>query len=137
MSDYRSRLTTFVERRDKGLDTHRDDIGTLTERKNRILLKAARLSGSEYSSKAYARNYLYRREILMTLLEDGAISIEEFDKRLDSLNIQHHMDDQERLSKQFLNNFNSACRRIDSKKRLMDRLKDTLVKRALERLTTE
>jgi len=137
MSDFRSRLTTYFTRSRNGLDTHRDDIGTLAERKNRILLKAARYNGTEYSTKGYAINYLYKREILMTLLEDGSISLPEFAERSESLTIQNNVEDQRQLSKQFLNNFNSGVRRIDSRLNLKKRLRDTLLKRVETRLNNE
>ena len=137
MTDFKSRYSTYFERLRCGLDTHRDDIGTLQERKNKILIKAGKRGGTEYSSKEYARTFLIKREILMTLLEDGVITITDYNSRFKALIAQHQLDDQQQLSRAFNNNVQSATNPFKSKRRLIERLNKIRIKRLEERLENE
>ena len=73
MTDLYNRKATYVERHNAGLETHRDDIGTLVGRVNRYKLdfKGAGTAQSVELSK--------KLDIYMTLLEDGRISYEQFE----------------------------------------------------------
>ena len=71
MTDLYNRKATYVERHNAGLETHRDDIGTLADRVNRYKLDFKGAGGSVQLSK--------KIDILMTLLEDGRISYEHFE----------------------------------------------------------
>ena len=137
MSDFKSRYSTYAERSRRGLDTHRSDIGTLQERKNKILIKAGNRGGTEYSSKEYARTFLIKREILLTLLEDGVITLIDFHSRFKAIIAQHKLDDLQQLSRQFNNNVQSATNHFRAKRILIDRLNKIRIKRLEERLENE
>ena len=137
MSDFKSRYFTYFERMRCGLDTHRDDIGTLQERKNKILIRAGRRGGAEYSSKEYARTFLIKQEILMTLVEDGGITHTDFHSRFRALVEQHKLDDLQHLSRQFINNVHSATNPLRAKTKLIKRLNEIRIKRLEEKLENE
>ena len=69
MTDCNSRLSVFNRRTDAGIDTHRDDIGTLAERMN---TRRAKTASYKKGNKHYFA-FVAKIDILMTLLEDGKI----------------------------------------------------------------
>ena len=79
MTSLESRLVEYHNRRRQGMDTHRDDIGTLQERKNKLMLM-----DNSYAEghRAYI-NFKSKIDILLTLLEDGKISINRFNTEYD------------------------------------------------------
>jgi len=76
-----TRFNIYKERFTKGEDTHRDDIGTLQERKNHIMSRpiAKRVQG-----KNFYRRTLVKLDLLMTLLEDGEITLHDYLIRQDA-----------------------------------------------------
>lgn len=82
MTDLFNRKATFVERYNKGLDTHRDDIGTLVDRINRHKLDLRGVKNKQSID-------LYKKlDIYMTLLEDGRISYEQFEIEEEKIDIK-------------------------------------------------
>ena len=79
MTSLESRLGEYWNRRRQGIDTHRDDIGTLLERKNKLMLM-----DNSYAEghRAYI-NFKSKIDILLTLLEDGKISTNRFNTEYD------------------------------------------------------
>jgi len=90
MTDLTSRLAVFYERTDAGIDTHRDDIGTLKERKNRRKAKVA----SYAKGNNHYFEFVSRVDVVMTLLEDGNISNVRFNEeyRVAQITFQTKMD---------------------------------------------
>lgn len=74
MTDCTSRLSVYNERMAAGINTHRDDIGTLQDRKNKRLLKVA----SYVKGNNHYLEFVSRVDVVMTLLEDGNIGIVRF-----------------------------------------------------------
>ena len=140
MTDFESRFCTYLKREQRGLDTHRDDIGTLQERKNKILIiigQRGSVYSKEYYSKEYASTFLIKREILLTLLEDGGITFTDFDSRCKALIAQHNLDAQQQLSGPFNNILHASTEHSKTKRKLKDQLNKIRIKRLEERLENE
>lgn len=90
MTSLESRLGEYWNRRRQGIDTHRDDIGTLQERKNKYLLMDNTYTRGH---KEYLK-FKCKVDILLTLLEDGKISTARFntDYKLNQADFQSKMD---------------------------------------------
>ena len=79
MTTLESRMVEYQKRLRQGIDTHRDDIGTLQERKNRYLLMYATYNRGQ----TIFIKFKCKTDILLTLLEDGKISINRFNTEYD------------------------------------------------------
>ena len=79
MTTLESRMVEYHKRCRQGIDTHRDDIGTLQERKNRYLLMYATYNRGQ----TIFIKFKCKTDILLTLLEDGKISTNRFNTEYD------------------------------------------------------
>ena len=86
MTDLYNRKATYVERYNTGLDTRRDDIGTLADRNNRYKMHFVNEHNNQRSISLYTKLDIY-----MTLLEDGRISYKQFEIEEEKININLHI----------------------------------------------
>ena len=89
MTDLTSRYDTYFYRVENNIPTHRDDIGTLAGRKNKLKLSYAtsyRRQG-KFANTNDCIDIAFKYDIMLTLLEDGHIDHEEFKMRMKKLSI--------------------------------------------------
>ena len=79
MTTLESRMEEYQKRCRQGIDTHRDDIGTLQERKNSYLL----INNTYNRGQKIFLKFKCKTDILLTLLEDGKISTNRFNTEYD------------------------------------------------------
>ena len=86
MTDFQSRLETYFERVERKIPTHRDDIGTLVERKNKYKLYYSRTyhGVGKFASTLHCIENSTKVDLLITLLEDNCIDIIEFRMRINN-----------------------------------------------------
>ena len=90
MTDMDSRMEQYFYRLDNNIPTHRTDIGTLGERKNKYKLDYSRSYHgiSKYANGTQCIDVNTKCDIITTLLEDGCITFEEFRTRMDKLTVE-------------------------------------------------
>ena len=90
MTDMESRIETYFDRVEQNIPTHRSDIGTLAERKNKYKLDYSRSYHgiSKYANGTQCVDVNTKCDIITTLLEDGCITFEEFRMRMDKLTVE-------------------------------------------------
>lgn len=86
MTDLYNRKKNYIERYNQGLETHRDDIGTVVDRTNSYKLHFI----GEHNNKRTIELYT-KLDIYMTLLEDGRISYEQYEIEEEKININVHI----------------------------------------------
>ena len=120
MTSLESRLVEYHNRRRRGIDTHRDDIGTLLERKNKYLLM----------DNTYSRGhneflkFKCKIDIVLTLLEDGKITADRFNIEygITQTDFQSKMD--RRIVRSHKNLNEERIKRHFKQKKLVERLRD-------------
>ena len=89
MTDMESRLETYFYRAENGMPTHRDDIGTMTERINKYKVYYSRCyhGAGKFINTNDCIDTRTKCDIILTLLEDGHIDLIEFRMRMNKLTI--------------------------------------------------
>jgi len=115
MTDIDSRHAVYLQRLNDGLDTHRDDIGTIVERDN--------IRRRKYSSFVNI-NYrgLKEVDIYMTLLEDGRIPYIRFEKIYEGFLEKEMAFNVRRKEHSYVNSLKHINRKEDLRIRLMKKL---------------
>ena len=90
MTNHASRLDTFFYRVEHNIPTHRSDIGTLAERKNKYKQYCSRshLGVGKFINTQGCIDTYTKVDIILTLLEDGHIDHEEYRMRMNKLFIE-------------------------------------------------
>jgi tRNA A37 N6-isopentenylltransferase MiaA len=135
--DVSSRMAIYWERTMEGTDTHRDDIGTFEDRRNRRRVVCGRSKTVGVYREA---DFKYRDidDLLITLLEDGKINIRQYIKRQRDLMKRYKQDDIDTLPKAYTNKLGCLINRNDKKKQITHRLRKKLeVKKITEKVVIE
>lgn len=90
MTDIESRLETYFDRVEQNIPTHRSDIGTLMERKNKYKIYYSRSyhGVGKFSNTDRCIDTNTKVDIIITLLEDNHIDLVEFRMRLNKLTVE-------------------------------------------------
>jgi hypothetical protein len=118
MTDIDSRHEVYLQRLNDGLDTHRDDIGTIVERDNIRRRKYCSFANINYRG-------LKEVDIYMTLLEDGRIPYSRFEKIYEGFFEKEMTFNVRRGEHTYVN----SLKQIDSKEELRIRLMKKLHKK--------